>query len=327
MLILLLACTTDNTNPKDTETNLSNPPILEDKTQVDEITQASLTPVDVLWVIDNSVSMMEEQQALRDNFGSFIGYFTDLGLDYHVGVVSTDMDNANQSGKLILDHTATNRYIDNTFSAEEALRSFQERADLGTRGSNNERAKDAAFAALNGQIDVNQGFYRDNASLSIIVISDEPDMGPGHSQISVAEFSDWMLGLKTSTDYTVSFSSIVPLTPNDCSTHEQGSGLLEVTERVGGIKWSICRDNWSELLDELGYQSAGLAREFFLSLAPVEDSIMVTVNDPEFGSDDTWRYDPTRNAIIFDAYLPPPLSTVSISYLPLTTSVVDASME
>lgn len=321
MLLLLIACTTDPNDNKDPQTIENDLTVLENETQVDEMIQAAPMPVDVLWVIDNSISMSEEQQALSANAMHFMKYFTDSGLDYHIGVVTTDMFDPDQSGQLVLDHYRTTRYIDNTFSKEEAIASFRERAYVGIRGFVGERAKDAAFAAIGGQLDANQGFYREEASLSIIVISDEKDIGEGHSQISVADFSHWMLGLKTYRNATVSFSSITALTRNECSGIERGSGLLEVTTLVGGIKWSICSQDWSGLLDELGYQAAPLTREFFLSLAPIEDSIEVSVDDPEFGIEDTWHYDAARNAIIFDTYLPPPLSKVSIAYLPLATTV------
>ena len=54
--------------------------------------------MDVLWVIDNSCSMLEEQTTLINNFGAFIGYFLDSQLDWHIGVTSTDMTNGGEPG-------------------------------------------------------------------------------------------------------------------------------------------------------------------------------------------------------------------------------------
>ena len=64
--------------------------------------QVTVPSVDVLWVIDNSCSMTEEQQALTDNFNKFVQYFVGSGLDYHIGVVSTNWDNesGDHRGKL-----------------------------------------------------------------------------------------------------------------------------------------------------------------------------------------------------------------------------------
>ncbi|QDG51510.1 hypothetical protein FIV42_12370 [Persicimonas caeni] len=52
--------------------------------------------VDILWVIDNSGSMCQEQEALRDEFDSFIEEFTARNIDFHIGVTTTQMRMFNQ---------------------------------------------------------------------------------------------------------------------------------------------------------------------------------------------------------------------------------------
>ena len=51
----------------------------------DVSTQVTTPEVDVLFVIDNSCSMNNEQSELTANFPSFMAYFLDSGLDYHIG--------------------------------------------------------------------------------------------------------------------------------------------------------------------------------------------------------------------------------------------------
>ncbi len=46
--------------------------------------------MDILWVIDNSGSMQNEQTDLRNNFDSFITSFVGKGYDYRMAVVTTD---------------------------------------------------------------------------------------------------------------------------------------------------------------------------------------------------------------------------------------------
>ncbi len=46
--------------------------------------------MDILWVIDNSNSMKNEQKALRENFNSFITSFIGKGYDYRIAVITTD---------------------------------------------------------------------------------------------------------------------------------------------------------------------------------------------------------------------------------------------
>ncbi|MDP2313078.1 MAG: hypothetical protein Q8P41_09255 [Pseudomonadota bacterium] len=304
-----------------------NPPDLASKEQVDRITQVTIPAVDVLWVIDNSCSMEEEQRALRDNFSSFMQYFTGSGLDYHVGVVSTDMDNRQESGKLILDSARDSRYIDDTMSEEEAVSSFRDRALLGVNGSGTEAGLDAAMAALTTErYSTNDGFYRDEASLSIVVISDEPDQ----SDVSVNEFTTWIGGLKTEEEYTVSFSAIVGPDRSSCSTAERGTYYIEVATQLDGIIWPICEEDYSTVLEELGLRAAGLKQEFFLSLVPVEESIVVTVEDSDgvatpYAADTDWTYSRTRNSITFGEFTPLPLNVVDIRYevLASTQGVVE----
>lgn len=47
------------------------------------------TPMDILWVIDNSNSMCQEQGVLRDNFDRFISEIQQTQLDFHIAVTTT----------------------------------------------------------------------------------------------------------------------------------------------------------------------------------------------------------------------------------------------
>lgn len=320
-LALGAGCTIDNGLKGSSEANGAyNPPDLSVPKQVDEITQVTVPSVDVLFIVDNSGSMSEEQRALRDNFSLFMQYFAGSGLDYHVGVISTDCDSPRTKGVLIEDSSSNTAYIDDTFTGEEATASFQQRANLGTNGSSDERGKDAAWAALvTNATTTSAGFMRDEADLSIIVISDERDWS---HDVTVNEFSSWMTALKP--DGATYFSSVVGL-GNGCPTAERGTGYLEVTGNVGGIEWDICSTDYASLLDQLGLQAAGLKNEFFLSLVPVESSIAVSVTDPEGGVTDysagsDWTYSQSRNSVSFSSVFPDPLSVVNITYDVLSTS-------
>ena len=45
--------------------------------------------MDILWVVDNSGSMCQEQKVLRDNFDKFIDKIKDTSLDFHIGLTTT----------------------------------------------------------------------------------------------------------------------------------------------------------------------------------------------------------------------------------------------
>jgi hypothetical protein len=186
-----------------------NPPPLETVTLTDRITQVTTPNSDVLWIIDNSYSMLDEQTALVNNFESFIQYFMNSGLDWHVGVVSTDMEKNKHSGRLQAASGFT--YLDENSPDPVAL--FTEMASLGTNGASAESGRAATYAALTDPLlnADNKGFYREDAMLSVIVISDEEDSS-GNDPISLNEFVSWLGNLKSDED-KLTFSSIVCTEP------------------------------------------------------------------------------------------------------------------
>ena len=56
-----------------------------------QIVQQGPGKVDVLWVVDSSGSMSEEQAYLGDNFNAFITEIAALGIDFQTAVTSTDV--------------------------------------------------------------------------------------------------------------------------------------------------------------------------------------------------------------------------------------------
>jgi hypothetical protein len=296
---------------------------IEDVTQTDEIMQVTSPRVDILWMIDNSGSMSDEQNDLTENFPMFMDFFVGSGLDYHIGVTSSDLDgNYNGSnGKLVV--VAGTKYIDPDIA--NPIEMFTAMASLGTSGSPTEQGTGAVFRALEVERDrANAGFWRDEAAVHTIVISDEPDLTRA-GIIERNEFVGWYSGLKEKPgDRT--FSSIVdPLI---------GSKYKGITQEIGGIYWSVLDDEWTQVLERLGVQAAGLKREYFLSRLPVEDTIVVKVEDVggatlsfERGEIDPvtglasgdFTYDANRNSIVFVEYVPNALSTIVIEYTVLAS--------
>ncbi|MFM2160934.1 MAG: hypothetical protein RLZZ383_446, partial [Pseudomonadota bacterium] len=70
-------------------------------TQEDVFQQERIQTVDVLLVVDNSCSMVEEQDKLASNFDTFIAYFDEADVDWQIGVVTTDVEDERQRGHLL----------------------------------------------------------------------------------------------------------------------------------------------------------------------------------------------------------------------------------
>lgn len=307
---------------------IGDPPDPINPVQVDRIVQVSKPSVDILFVIDNSCSMEEEQAYLAGNFQSFLSYFLVSGLDYHIGVVSTDMNHPNHSGKL--QARSGYRYIDS--ETPNAAQVFAQMAQLGTLGSGWERGRDAVFTAIDLRRDQpsNEGFYRHGAALDVIFVSDEDDVS---ELITRAEFHQWLDGLKWSPEMVTLHSIVAPNLFGDCSVaFSVGTEYLASSAYTGGQTFSICETNWEPMLDTLGLEASGLKREYFLTKVPVIDSLevevvlesdegRVTVEFVTCGPEDELAvpdcevlYVPTRNSVVFLEYIPDPGAEVVATY-------------
>ncbi len=71
------------------------------ETNRDVFEQVRRNTVDILVVVDNSCSMVDEQAKLGANFSNFIAAFDGVDVDWQIGAVTTDMADENQSGRLL----------------------------------------------------------------------------------------------------------------------------------------------------------------------------------------------------------------------------------
>lgn len=345
-IALLAACTGDagSIAGRDDLIGVPTDISLETPKKIDRIIQVTKPEVDVLWVVDDSCSMSEEQGKLAENFPNFIKFFLDSGLDWHIGLVSTDTEDDAKNGKL--QGAGGYRYIDAATPNPVAV--FAQASAMGIGGSASERGLLAAQRAISQPTpaiqQANRNFIREDAALHIIVISDEEDQSL--PRVGSPEFITFLRNLKDDADTPVTFSSIVGPKPMGCANADTnavaGSIYINVTNKVGGVFSSICEDDWTPVLEELGLQAAGLRKEYFLSELPVPGSIEVWVEDGDYtlaGIDETlikptrpitalcdeagysscfqYRYNPERNSIYItdSVYIPAPDAIVNIEYL------------
>jgi hypothetical protein len=306
----------------------SAPPPVPPETHTDTILQVTTPRVDILWMIDNSCSMSDNQQQLTANTPSFMQFFIGSGLDYHVGITSSDTISSNypgSSGTLVMKNGY--KYIDS--DSADPLELFISMASLGTTGRFPERGLGATYLALEEKREtINDGFYRDEAALHTIIISDEPDYTEDHV-ITQPEYVDWYDGLKPRDERT--FSAIID--------PARGDRYRNTAEQIGGIVWSLNEGSWAQVLEQLGLQAAGLQQEYFLSHVPVPGSITVKVKevttsaefafteaqpDPVTGElTGDWVYSEGRNSITFLDYIPGSLAEVSITYTLAASTGID----
>jgi hypothetical protein len=93
MLLLLAALSlTAIAGCNDHELTAFNASVLSSVTQ--RTNQITTRPVDIVFLVDNSNSMCEEQSILVDNFNAFIDNLVTAGADFQIAVISTDATEA-----------------------------------------------------------------------------------------------------------------------------------------------------------------------------------------------------------------------------------------
>ena len=297
---------------------VNNPLPLETPVDTDRLVQRTVPEVDVLWTLDNSCSMQEEATKIVENFPRFLDYFLGSGLDYHIGIISTNMELEGHRGEL--QGAQGQKWIEPDTPNPELV--FSEMTPFYPGISHNESGRDSIHAALALQTEANAGFLREEASLHVVLISDEDD----HSlNITKPEFISYLDTLKPDEEGRLSFNSIVGLQVPCDGSFERGRDYIDVTNDIGGILWSICDANWAPVVEALGLQAAGLQREFFLARQPVVGSIEVAVITGgvtyEFAEGDDWFYTVSRNSVTFVEYIPDALAEVRITYEDLAAQV------
>src|SRR5262245_59012180 len=58
--------------------------------QVDIFDQKQAARVDILWMVDNSGSVIAEQKKIAERFNDFFNQLIISAVDYHIGVISSD---------------------------------------------------------------------------------------------------------------------------------------------------------------------------------------------------------------------------------------------
>lgn len=183
-------------------------------------TTATYVPrkIDILWVVDNSNSMLSSQQNLTNNFSGFISRFQSLSFDFKMGFTGTDAYKSKYSTNTVgsagydaglptptdlirlRDGRLVGRYVesgtgnlinvaathsgssilDNTMSASSITSNFVTNASQYFHGSGDERAFESMKDVLSSS--ENTGFNRSGAYFAVIVISDEDDFSSKSSK-------------------------------------------------------------------------------------------------------------------------------------------------
>ncbi len=264
---------------------------------VDRFEQGGVSVADVLFVVDNSGSMGDEQTALATNFPAFVDIVEGVGMDYRLGVVTTD--SAVLQGPPV---EATDADPASTFAAQ---------ALVGSWGSGYELALDMAWQALDPSLGTNPGFLRDGAALDIVIVTDEPNQS-----FTFPTPLDWVTafqGLRP--DPTSVTISDITGGPSGCfgagGSASAAPTFTQVSALTDGVSGLVCNADWSATLEELAWSTTGRRSFFELSEAPIPETIEVSWEGTVVAG---WTYDADANAVVFSAGSVPGEGEIEVAY-------------
>lgn len=286
---------------------------------VDTLANAGNPKADLLWVIDNSCSMQAPQQAVVSAFPVFFTFANTTGIDYQLGVTSTDMGAT--GGKLIGNPKILTPAIPNIADI------LAPRIKLGVNGSATAEILASATAAVTAPLisTHNAGFVRDGATLGILSLSDANDQSPQ----TVSAYVGQLLGVKPPGQ--VAFSAIAPLQANPpfgCFYDGPGGAprTLAAVTALSGVARDICGSSMNQVLQDIVPTALGFTARRSLVLTAVPDltagkSIVVKLDGQVLSSTlangfVVWSHDPIANRLLFDSnYAPQPGQAVTATYI------------
>ncbi|REG35848.1 flagellar associated PapD-like protein [Archangium gephyra] len=283
-----------------------------DKT--DTFIQQDGSKVDVLFVVDNTASMVEEQPRIVAAMPAFADAALARGVDLHVAVTTTGIDpvsnacsggaQGGEAGRFVpVDGTRPRILTNRTPGLASVL---QQNVNVG-QCATVEQGFEAVRRALSPPLvnnaddprtsprnDGNLGFLRDEAALVVVFMGDEDD----HSPDSVDTYVRFLRTRKGENQpQRMTIYAIAP-TASGCPTSGgAGTRYAEAASRTGGEVLSACAGDYAPLLRSVATKAFSAQDRFPLSEPPDAGSIAVRVNGSPVTSG--WTYDGATNSVVF----------------------------
>ena len=250
-------------------------------THTDVFEQEEIRKSDILFVIDNSCSMGQEQDLMSENVEVFVDKLLLSGVDFLAAVITTD-DTTPVGGVMYGDDPS----IVSQLSAA---------VDVGNGGDSREKGQDMAMEALGpmGILGAGRDFQREDAFLSVIVVSDEDDVSP----LTELEYYDFFMSIKDPDMFawhSVVGTNATPLDAAICSPSAVGIRYMEQSLYSSGVILDICAD-WGDSLSVLAESSYRIEDTYPLSREAVSTSIKVYVDGFELTAG--WTYSEIDNVV------------------------------
>ena len=257
---------------------------------VDRFVQMERAEADVLMVLDHSGGTAAERIWVGERAPALITLAEELGIDYHFGVTTTDVDD--EAGALC--YFERDQEVVSAASSDPVAQLANNvtcRSD-GGGSALDESPLWATQLALSDRLVTgeNANFYRSEAQLAVFWFADEPEQSP----LSLDYYLDHIRRLKGAARRNeVTAHALAPPPTEPCmgpgGSAQPAPRLNAAVQAFGGRRWDAC-DLPTDRDDEIAASLLMVDRDvFFLSSTPHPDSLQVEV-DGQALPQTAWRY-------------------------------------
>ena len=252
--------------------------------QIDVFEQEEINKADILFVVDNSCSMGEEQEDLSSNAEDFVNTLVSNGIDFQISVITTD------SASPVISMITSDR-LDAGIALSDAVR-------VGTGGSMVEQGQERAMEALGPLGALSPGrFQREDATLSVVVVSDEDDSSP----LTNLEYYDFFMTLKDPEMFLLHSVVGIPKEgtgagPAAVCSSADGDRYIDQSTVTGGVVLDICGP-WGSSLTTLANPVYIVKTMYPLSEPAIPSTVGVFLDG--YSVDHGWYYDEATNTVYF----------------------------
>lgn len=329
---ILLGLTLNFTHCDHTNSDRMTPPESYKKVSMEsEVSELKITnQVDILFIIDNSESMLSHQRNLASNIKYFVHALEDSNLiDYHIGITTIfdkrygkEIKKFNPLGHLIplkreianlpfnfytRDHHDLDLLSDSLMIGVVPLKDVEgnyQGPEVEQIFSPIEKAfAEPAISSLS-----NLGFYRPDAKLVIIIITDADDSSVG---LSGSDLNQKLRALKNNPDGSMLSYFGLLANKEDCEKVDPGMTTpypVQIHEFINsnlGSIFSLCKEKeFDQMLSTIGVQINNSAQSQYFPLKGIPEfgTLKVFLGEEELKyGPRTWGYDPVYNQIIVKA--------------------------
>lgn len=276
--------------------------------------------VDIIWLIDNSSSMEQYQTTLKDQVDGVVNKMNELKLDYNMVVITTDIRTNGNGGQFVGSPKVIKK------STPQLVENLKNKIVQGQSGSSYEQGLESLKRVLSKSYleKEGQGFLRDEALLVINVLGNEDDQSLG----SVSDYAAMLNQLKgaqhdsVTGGWVLNFIGVLEdsyLCRTFSDASRPGFRYIELADKSGGIKESICTTNLTDAVSHIQVKVISVLTDFKLSKKPRLDSIKVLINGVNIPQDavNGWSYIESANVIRFNgSSVPSSDAIISVDFVP-----------